>query len=364
MNINELSNRPLVLGMNRVQRIYSGGKLLDRWQGIQPETDGTMSEEFLISTVEYIGPQKNLPHNGISCFTLEDGTVLDLKRIIAADPKAFLGERYAPICHGNSGVLVRVGDSLVRLVLQVHPDGESARKYLNYPSGKSEAWVILDTRLVDGVTPCLYAGFKEGITKERWRSLFDRQDTDGMLAAMHRIDVKTGDVVVIPSGMPHAMGAGCLFLEMHEPCDYTFRLERNYSTGSLSDYDMHCGIGFDAMFELFHYDGYSEEQIRQKICMKETLMQERKNSRIYDIITYDNLDRFAARRVDLHGSVELPDFDGHYLIIPVKNAVELTCPGGSAVALQGRGVFVPAGVKQLTATGEGELILAYPFVIR
>lgn len=360
--VKELSARPILLNRNRVQRFYKGGKLLDRWQGIRPETDGFMSEEFLVSTIEYIGPKKDLPHHGLSCTTLTDGSVLDLKSIIAADPKAFLGGRYAPLSSGNAGVLARAGDALVRLMLQVHPDGAAAQKYLGQPAGKTEAWVILDTRSVNGEAPCFYAGFKEGITKEQWRALFDRQDLPGMLSAIHRIEAKKGDVVIIPAGMPHAMGPGCLFLELHEPCDYTFRPERNSPlSGPVSDYDMHYGIGFDALFDVFHYKNYSDEQIRKKICLKEKPLKNEEGGCLYDIITYEDTDRFAARRLILHGSVQLPEFDGHYLIIPTKGTVELTFSEGSVSAPQGQGVFVPAGVKNLSATGTGEVILAYPF---
>lgn len=31
-----LSRTPLVLELNRVQRLYTGGSLLDRWQGLPP----------------------------------------------------------------------------------------------------------------------------------------------------------------------------------------------------------------------------------------------------------------------------------------------------------------------------------------
>ena len=35
--------------------------------------------------------------------------------------------------------------------------------------------------------------------------------------------------------------------------------------------------------------------------------------------------------------------------------------GGTARVPQGRGIFVPAGVRGLAAEGEGELLLTYPF---
>ena len=299
--------------------------------------------------------------NGISRTRLADGSYINLKNLIALDETAFLGERYAGRTHGQSGVLARVGDSTVRLVIQVHPDAEAAQKYLQFPSGKAEAWVILDSREINGVAPFLYAGFKKGVTKEKWRALFDAQDVPGMLDCMHRIPVKTGDVVLVEAGMPHAMGSGCLFLEIHEACDYTFRLEKQYAVRPLSDEEMHYGIGYDAMFDIFHYDTYTADEIRDKYVMKPKIIGRNENGVLSQILTYENTPRFSARVLDLSGTYTLPDFDGHYIIISARGETELLCDGGAKTIPQGRGVFVPANAKGIQARGNGELVIAYPF---
>ncbi|MHB1393329.1 MAG: mannose-6-phosphate isomerase [Clostridia bacterium] len=360
MNHTYLSKEPIVLELNRVERLYTGGKLLDKWQGLTPEIDSSKSEEFLISTVEYIGPGKELIENGISRTKIDDGSFINLKKLIDQDANAFLGDKYAKICNNQSGVLARVGDSIVRLVIQVHPDAHDAKKYLGFPSGKAEAWYILDSREIDGVTPHLYAGFKTGVTKKIWRELFDKQDVPGMLDCMHRIEVKNGDVIVIEAGMPHAMGAGCLFLEIHEPCDYTIRLEKNYSVRPLKDNELHYGLGYDTMFEFFHYNTYSREAIEKKFLMKTNLVNHQTGGNLYDIITYDNIDRFCARKLVLNDNFKVPEFEGHFIMITAKGDVELSYDGGSKIVPQGRGVFVPAKVRGLSARGAGELIIAYP----
>lgn len=361
MDAKSLSQEPHVLELNRVERLYTGGKLLDRWQGIQPGNDGVKSEEFIVSTNEYIGPDTTVIENGISRTRLNDGDYVNLKNLIALDETAFLGKRYAGLTHGQSGVLARVGDSTVRLVIQVHPDAEAAQKYLQFPSGKAEAWVILDSREINGVTPYLYVGFQKGVTKEKWRALFDAQDVPGMLDCMHRIPVKTGDAVLVEAGMPHAMGSGCLFLEIHEACDYTFRLEKQYAVRPLSDEEMHYGIGYDAMFDIFHYDTYTEEEIREKYVMKPKIIDRNENGVLSQVLTYENTPRFAAQVLNLSGTYTLPDFDGHAIIISSKGETELIYENGKKMVPQGRGVFVPANVKGMQAKGNGQLVIAYPF---
>ncbi len=355
-----LSRTPLVLELNRVQRLYTGGSLLDRWQGLPPQGDGVNSEEFLVSTVEYIGFGHPV-ENGLSRTRLPGGGYITLRALIQSDPDAFLGAAYSGLCHGHSGVLTRVGDSNVRLVIQCHPDREKAQRCFGVPFGKAEAWVIADTRVIGGVAPHLYCGFRPGVTREHWKELFLRQDVDGMLACMHRFEIRQGDTILIPAGMPHAMGSGCLFIEIHEPCDYTIRPERRYLTRELSDEEMHYGLGFDALLDFFDYTTYTEDEIRQ-VCFPQAIQEASGSSfTLTSLLRYENTPRFSIRRLELRGRAALPHFDGHFLLITEHGGVRLFWEGGSCDVPQGRGTFVPAGVCSLEAQGDASLLIAYPF---
>ncbi len=220
---------------NRVWRPFLGGKLLDEFQGIEPGTDDHYPEEWVCSTVK--------AKDGTGLSMLEDGR--SLREVIGKD----------------LDVLVKVLDSCSRLMIQVHPNREKAMRYFQSPYGKTEAWYILDTRTVNGEDPYVLLGFKEGITREKWVELHQKQDVEGMIAAMHKIPVKKGDAFFIPGGVPHAMGSGVFFAEIQEPTDITFRVERKAPDGkSLADDDLHQGAGFDAMFSCFDYSGYSLEE--------------------------------------------------------------------------------------------------------
>jgi mannose-6-phosphate isomerase len=95
MNIDTLARRPHLLELNRVERFYTGGKLLDRWQGRPDPTDGNWSEEFLVATTEYIGHSTRVKHKGLSRTRLEDGSIITLRDLIQLDELAFFGDRYA-----------------------------------------------------------------------------------------------------------------------------------------------------------------------------------------------------------------------------------------------------------------------------
>ena len=136
------------------------------------------------------------------------------------------------------------------------------------PFGKTECWHILDTREDEGETPEIYLGFKPYVTKELWRELFEKQDIKGMLDAMHKIEVKKGDTVLVKGGIPHAIGANCFLLEIQEPTDYTMRVERVTVAGdTLTDMQMHYGVGFEAMLDCFDYIPLTREELISKFVL-------------------------------------------------------------------------------------------------
>lgn len=346
-----------------MQRFYTGGLLLDKWQRLPNPKDSFMSEEFLVSTIEYMGPQKDVPAGGVSRVALPGGGYATLKDLIARYPVEMLGRRYAAQSDGHAGVMARVCDSAVRLVVQVHPTGEDARQYFHAPAGKTEVWHVLDCREIDGQKPHVYAGFKPHVTQQIWRDVFERQDIPAMLACMHRIEVETGDTVVIEAGTPHAMGPGCLILELHEPCDYTIRLERNFNGQVLADGQMHYGLGFDRIFEFFRYGGVSEEAFRAKAVIVPKTVQQTEGGTLEDVFTYKDTPRFCAQKVRLSGTFALPEFDGHRLLVGAKGDARVSCGNESFLLPQGRGMFLPAVQGDVMLDGDGEVIVGYPFKI-
>jgi len=364
----KLSEIPLLTDFNRVQRFYTGGKLLDEWQGLHSRpglpagADGLMPEEFLVSTIEYIGPG-NPPEKGISRVLVNGNEKKNLYNLINEDPEAFLGARYAKLCYGHSGVQLRVGDSSSRLIIQCHPDNEKARAFFNNPFGKTEAWYIANTREINGEKAHVYCGFKPGITKEKWRELFLADDPVGMLDFLHRFEVKTGDCVLVKAGTPHAIGSGCLFVELHQPCDITLRTERNYTPQPLADEQMHNGPGFDVLFDCYDYSGRDREQTRSDLFRQPAEELSLGGGIVYSLIGYDDIREFCMKKIVLRGSIPMPEFDGHFLFTVVKGEVLLEYEGGSLNVPQGRGVFVPASCEKLMAAGNAELIMAYPFKI-
>jgi mannose-6-phosphate isomerase len=102
------------------------------------------------------------------------------------------------------------------LSIQVHPDDVFARS-IGLPNGKTEAWYILaalpDARIA--------VGLKRHLTPQELRAAIK----DGSIAGLAQWrPARRGDVIFVPAGTIHAIGAGIVLAEIQQHSDATFRL--------------------------------------------------------------------------------------------------------------------------------------------
>ncbi len=102
------------------------------------------------------------------------------------------------------------------LSIQVHPDDTFARA-MGMPNGKSEAWYIMSAQ--PGAQ--IGVGLKRRITPQELRASI----RDGSIVELVQWrPVAKGDVIYIPAGTIHAIGAGIVLAEIQQRSDTTFRL--------------------------------------------------------------------------------------------------------------------------------------------
>jgi mannose-6-phosphate isomerase len=116
---------------------------------------------------------------------------------------------------GRFPLLIKLLDAQEKLSLQVHPPAAKAVELRGDP--KTELWFIADA--VPGAE--LYVGLKRGVT----RADFERRIRDGSVAeCFHRVPVRPGDSMFLPSGRVHAIGAGLVIFEIQQNSDTTYRV--------------------------------------------------------------------------------------------------------------------------------------------
>ncbi len=137
----------------------------------------------------------------------------DLRWLVENHWADLLGE--AKLVAGRFPLLIKLLDAQERLSLQVHPPARQAAELHGEP--KTEMWFIAEA--VPGAE--LYVGLRPGVT----RAEFQRRIAEGSVAeCIHRVPVKAGDAMFLPSGRLHAIGAGLVIFEIQQNSDTTYRV--------------------------------------------------------------------------------------------------------------------------------------------
>ena len=116
---------------------------------------------------------------------------------------------------GRFPLLVKYIDACQTLSVQVHPDQETADRLGGRP--KSEAWYIMD------VAPggAIYLGLQPDTTRQMMQRAIEQDTVEQLLL---KVDVRPGDLIPVPPGTVHAIGAGVLLAEVQQPSDTTYRV--------------------------------------------------------------------------------------------------------------------------------------------
>jgi mannose-6-phosphate isomerase len=121
----------------------------------------------------------------------------------------------AKSANGRFPLLIKILDAQDKLSLQVHPPAHKAAELGGEP--KTEAWYIADA--APGAE--LYVGLKRGITAAGFEQ---KIQTGDVAECFHRVPVKAGDTMFLPSGRVHAIGAGLVIFEIQQNSDTTYRV--------------------------------------------------------------------------------------------------------------------------------------------
>ncbi len=116
----------------------------------------------------------------------------------------------------DSLLLLKLLFTSQQLSIQVHP-GDAFAHTMGLPSGKTEAWYVLSAAPDAKVA----LGLDRVLTPQQLREAID----DGSIA--ERVvwrPVSADDVIVVPAGTIHAIGAGLVIAEIQQRSDTTFRL--------------------------------------------------------------------------------------------------------------------------------------------
>jgi mannose-6-phosphate isomerase len=136
-----------------------------------------------------------------------------LESIVRRYRDELLGDGTGPV--ERFPLLVKILDAREKLSLQVHPPASKAEALGGEP--KTEMWYVADAE----PDADLFVGLKRGVTRDE----FEAGLREGRVQErFHRILVKKGDAMFLPSGRVHALGGGNVIFEAQQNSDTTYRV--------------------------------------------------------------------------------------------------------------------------------------------
>jgi mannose-6-phosphate isomerase len=315
------SNRP-------AERFYRGGARITTFRGEPPAAEYE-PEDWVGSTTTVFGD----PALGLT--RLPDGRLL--RDAIEADPVGWLGPAHVGRWGSDLRLLVKLLDAGQRLPVHAHPDDDFAAHHLGHAHGKAEAWYILEGGTV-------HVGLTRAVATEELATLVADQNVAALLGLLHAVEVAPGDVVWVPPGELHAIGAGVLLLELQQPEDLSVLLEwQGFEIdGARAG---HLGLGFELALQAVNRSARTAQQVRALIGTAPA------DGSVLpaDADTYFRLERLA---VDGTRQVS-PGF-----AILVVTGGELVL--GDEPAPSGSTFLSPASDGPIAVRGTGELLIARP----
>lgn len=201
---------PIELGSNQPEkRFYRGGARIADFRGDE-HGEEFQPEDWVASCTEVAGEP------GVGLSRLPDGRLL--RDAIAESPREWLGPDHHAAFGTSTELLTKLLDAGERLPVHVHPDDSFAKECLGGHHGKAEAWLFL-------TDSSAHLGLLPGTTQDEIHRMIAEGDSETAVERMHRIEVRAGDVVYCPPGVPHAIGEGSFLVEIQQPSDLSIFLE-------------------------------------------------------------------------------------------------------------------------------------------
>ena len=306
--------------------IWGGRKLIDEF-GFRPDdADADNAAEAWMLSGHKAGP----------CY-IKNGafTGMTLNEAIRISGRRILGSH----CDEIDGfpILIKFIDACDKLSIQVHPGDAYARRVEN-ENGKTEAWYILEAK--PGAE--LIYGLDRELTREQFAADI-RENT--IMEDVKRVKVKAGDVVFIPSGMLHAIGAGIFLAEVQQSSNTTYRVydyDRRDKTGKKRD--LHVKQATDVVDLTVPEADFSPKGQTQLLDgAQKTLL--------------TDCEYFSMSKLVVNGTLEAAAGEESFVSLLVLNGEGVLSDGKHAYGLsKGASAFIPAGFGTYRIQGSVALL--------
>ena len=230
-------------------------------------------------------------------------------------------------------LLIKLIDAAQNLSVQVHPHDKTAG--LSGGEPKTEMWYVLDAE--DDAK--IFAGLKPGTTAEAFRSAVSNNTLEKVLLSFRP---KKGDVFFIPGGRVHAIGAGCLLLEVQQNSNTTYRV---YDWGRKDSAGKARPLHIDLAMKVIDFeDSASPLHLPCGRGPATTLL---------------DTDWFKLRRLDVRNEMKMESDGSTFFSLFSENGdFSVVTPGGTVACAFGQTCLVPASLRNWSLASDHATILS------
>jgi mannose-6-phosphate isomerase len=338
--------RPIVLAPNTLSSFYPGAGRIGAFRR-EPGLDPSHAEDWIASTT----PRTGAAPRGLT--RLPDGSLLADR--FADDPLSWFGPQYTARYGARGALLVKLLDAGGRLPLHIHPDRAFARQHLHSDFGKTEAWLVLHA----DPGAAAHLGFSRDVGAAELSGWVTRQDSGALLASCNLVPVHSGDVVFCPGGVPHAIGAGMLILEIQEMTDFSIMLE--WAGFPLDPAGLFLGLDPDTALRAVWRQAITGEDLQalQGMCIRSLATGQ---PGVGDLLPQAAGDFFGAEQIICDGAEVQVDARYSVLVVNAGQGV-LTCESAGSVEVHAGQVYlVPYAAGPVVVHGSLSAIRCYPAV--
>lgn len=256
---------------------------------------------------------------------------------------AFVEEHGAAVCGWKSNtfdhfpILIKFIDAKNALSIQIHPDDDYA--YINENEfGKNEMWYVMDA----AEDSFLYCGLNREVSQEE----IERRIADGTITeVLNELRVKTGDVVFVPAGTIHAIGAGILVCEIQQNSNSTYRV---YDYKRVDKDGRERELHVDKALDVVNTRPYMPK-------LSGFAKPEKHGNNTYQILSQCKYFQTAKYTVRDQETIVMDDASFLSLVF-LSGTAKVLCGEETMEAKAGDSIFVSAGRKVVHIIGECEVI--------
>ena len=243
--------------------------------------------------------------------------------------------------YGNEfPLLIKLLDTNSFLSIQVHPDDTYAMKHHN-SSGKSEMWIVIDAEEDSEII----TGFNRDVDKETY---LEYLNTNKLKEILNVEKARRGDVYFIPTGRIHAIGSGITLLEIQQTSDVTYRVydwDRKDENGNYRD--LHTDQALEVL-DFKKYDNYKTDYQLVKNQFTELVKTPYFTTRMMEF--------------DKEREVDYGFLDSFVIYTCLEGMCMINYPGGVEIIQAGNVVLIPADLKSLSLTPQGNCKIVESYI--